>query len=250
MPGARTEAQRGRVLAPAPSFLFIWTRGERTFRACVRRAVSITDTMRASSKRKNGPHGACSRHRNLGCKLPIAFVAHRTLCLKEPDAGVRTSLFQIKRRACGGRPMTAAAARRRVFVRGEGGTRRCIVIDTCSFRDSSPKMCSRHGPSSFFACPRSFNQALLLSTRWMFGRVNRMVVIGRFGAFFGRRLRRTLRRAWVKRSAHRCDGLHAALMAMPAVCCEAAVWSAVVSQRVRAIGHCLQRSMRAQRQAH
>ena len=111
MPGARTEAQRGRVLAPAPSFLFIWTRGERTFRACGRRAVSITDTMRASSKRKNGPHGACSRHRNLGCKLPIAFVAHRTLCLKEPDAGVRTSLFQIKRRACGGRPMTAAAAR-------------------------------------------------------------------------------------------------------------------------------------------
>ena len=147
MPGARTEAQRGRVLAPAPSFLFIRTRGERTFRACGRRAVSITDTMRASSKRKNGPHGACSRHRNLGCKLPIAFVAHRTLCLKEPDAGVRTSLFQIKRRACGGRPMTAAAARRRVFVRGEGGTRRCIVIDTCSFRDSSPKMCSRHGPS-------------------------------------------------------------------------------------------------------
>ena len=57
----------------------------------------------------------------LGCKLPIAFVAHRTLCLKEPDAGVRTSLFQVKRRACGGRPMTAAAARRRVFVRGEGG---------------------------------------------------------------------------------------------------------------------------------
>ena len=111
MPGARTEAQRGRVLAPAPSFLFIRTRGERTFRACGRRAVSITDTMRASSKRKNGPHGACSRHRNLGCKLPIAFVAHRTLCLKEPDAGVRTSLFQIKRRACGGRPMTAAAAR-------------------------------------------------------------------------------------------------------------------------------------------
>ena len=49
--------------------------------------------------------------------------------------------------------MTAAAARRRVFVRvfvrGEGGTRRCIVIDTCSFGDSSPKMCSRHGPSSF-----------------------------------------------------------------------------------------------------
>ena len=102
-------------------FLFIRTRGERTFRACGRRAVSITDTMRASSKRKNGPHGACSRHRNLGCKLPIAFVAHRTLCLKEPDAGVRTSLFQVKRRACGGRPMTAAAARRRVFVRGEGG---------------------------------------------------------------------------------------------------------------------------------
>ena len=47
----------------------------------------------------------------------------------------------------------------------------------------------------------------------------------------------------VKRSAHRCDELHAALMA--SCTCEAAVWSAVVPQRVRAIGHCLQqRSMR------
>ena len=51
----------------------------------------------------------------------------------------------------------------------------------------------------------------------------------------------------VKRSAHRCDELHAALMA--SCTCEAAVWSAVVPQRVRAIGHYLQqRSMRNKRQ--
>ena len=155
------------------------------------------------------------------------------------DAGARTSLFQINRRACGGRPMTAAAARRRVFVRGEGGTRRCIVIDTCSFGDSSPKMCSRHGPSN---CPRSVNQALLLSTRWMFGRVNRMVVIGRFGAFFGRRLRRTLRRAGS--SAALTDATSCMQCSWRGCTCEAAVWSAVVPQRVRAIGHCLQRLMR------
>ena len=86
------------------------------------------------------------------------------------------------RRATDDRGRGARAAAR--VVRGEGGTRRCIVIDTCSFGDSSPKMCSRHGPYSFCVCPRSFNQALLLSTRWMFGRVNRMVVIGRFGCVF------------------------------------------------------------------
>ena len=103
------------------------------------------------------------------------------------DAGARTSLFQINRRACGGRPMTRPRRGGACCARRGGGTRRCIVIDTCSFGDSSPKMCSRHGPSSFCVYPRSFNQALLLSTRWMFGRVNRMVVIGRFGAFFGRR---------------------------------------------------------------
>ena len=124
MPGARTEAQRGRVLAPAPSFLLRWTRGERTFRACVRRAVGITDTSCASSKKINKAAltARALATGTLGCKLPIAFVAHRTLCLKEPDAGARTSLFQVKRRACGGRPMTAAAARCAAarVVRGEG----------------------------------------------------------------------------------------------------------------------------------
>ena len=95
----------------------------------------------------------------------------------------------------------------------------------------------------FCVCPRSFNQALLLSTRWMFGRVNRMVVIGRFGAFFGRRLRRTLRRAWS--SAALTDATSCMQCSWRGCTCEAAVWSAVVPQRVRAIGHCLQqRSMR------
>ena len=106
------------------------------------------------------------------------------------DAGARTSLSQIKRRACGGRTMTAdaARARRRVLcavrgglgdvssstrVRSETLVQRCVLVTV--------------PPHFFCVCPRSFNQALRLSTRWMFGRVNRMVVIGRFGAFFGRR---------------------------------------------------------------
>ena len=47
----------------------------------------------------------------------------------------------------------------------------------------------------------------------------------------------------VKRSAHRCDGLQRHGEASALV--KLAVWSAVVPQRVRAIGHCLQqRSMR------
>ena len=160
------------------------------------------------------------------------------------DAGARTSLFQIKRRACGGRPMTVAAARvRRRMLRAARGTRRCIVIDTCSFGDSSPKMCSRHGPYSFCVCPRSFNQALLLSTRWMFGRVNRMVVIGRFGCVFwceGGWWRTPIRAGQAQRAPMR-----------RVACCRlrrcrqsARVKLRVVSQRVRAIGHCLQRSMR------
>ena len=139
------------------------------------------------------------------------------------------------RRATDDRGRGARAAAR--VVRGEGGTRRCIVIDTCSFGDSSPKMCSRHGPYSFCVCPRSFNQALLLSTRWMFGRVNRMVVIGRFGAFFGRRLRRTLRRAWS--SAALTDATSCMQCSWRGLCCgllqsacEAAAWCLLrVSQR-------------------
>ena len=136
----------------------------------------------------------------LGCKLPIAFVAHRTLFVSEGamDAGARTSLWQINRRACGGRPMTAAAARRRVFVRGEGGGLGDVSSSTRVRSETLVQRCVlvTVPPHFFCVCPRSFNQALRLSTRWMFGRVNRMVVIGLFGAFFGRRLRRTLRRAW------------------------------------------------------
>ena len=57
-------------------------------------------------------------------------------------------------------------------VRSETLVQRCVLVTV---------------PPHVAMCPRSVNQALLLSTRWMFGRVNRMVVIGRFGAFFGRR---------------------------------------------------------------
>ena len=138
-----------------------------------------------------------------------------------------------------------------------GGTRRCIVIDTCSFGDSSPKMCSRHGPYPFCVCPRSFNQALLLSTRWMFGRVNRMVVIGRFGAFFGRR--RLVADADTGWSSAACTRSSAALTDATGCMLQhtgdagqsARVKLRVVSQRACAIWHCLQqRSMRAQATAH
>ena len=102
------------------------------------------------------------------------------------DAGARTSLFQIKRRACGGRPMTAAAARarRRVLCATRGG----LGDVSSSTRVRSETLVQRcvlvTVPPHVAMCPRSFNQALLLSTRWMFGRVNRMVVIGRFGCVF------------------------------------------------------------------
>ena len=109
---------------------------------------------------------------------------------------MRTSLFQIKRRACGGRPMTAAAARRRVFCARRGGGLGDVSSSTRVRSETLVQRCVlvTVPPHFFCVCPRSFNQALRLSTRWMFGRVNRMVVIGLFGAFFGRRLRRTLRR--------------------------------------------------------
>ena len=96
----------------------------------------------------------------------------------------------------------------------------------------------------FCVCPRSFNQALLLSTRWMFGRVNRMVVIGRFGAFFGRRrLVADADTGWS--SAARTDATGCSAHGEASALVKLAVWSAVVPQRVRAIGHCLQqRSMR------
>lgn len=85
--------------------------------------------------------------------------------------------------------MTAAAARRRVFVRGEGGGLGDVSSSTRVRSETLVQRCVlvTVPPHFFCVCPRSFNQALRLSTRWMFGRVNRMVVIGRFGAFFGRR---------------------------------------------------------------
>ena len=105
------------------------------------------------------------------------------------DAGARTSFFlcQINRRACGGRPMTAAAARarRRVLCATRGGlgdvssstrVRSETLVQRCVLVTVPPPFCC--------VCPRSVNQALRLSTRWMFGRVNRMVVIGRFGCVF------------------------------------------------------------------
>ena len=88
----------------------------------------------------------------------------------------------------------------------------------------------------------------------MFGRVNRMVVIGRFGAFSGRR--RLVADADTGWSSAACERSSAALTDATGcsahgepLLCEAAVWSAVVPQRVRAIGHYLQqRSMRNKRQ--
>ena len=54
----------------------------------------------------------------------------------------------------------------------------------------------------------------------MFGRVNRMVVIGR--CVFWAKAAADAAAGVVKRSNHRCDGLHAALMAwsvLQSVCC-------------------------------
>ena len=58
-----------------------------------------------------------------------------------------------------------------------------------------------------------------------------MVVIGRIGAFFCAKAAADAAAGVVKRSAHRCDELHAALMA--SCTCEAAVWSAVAAARAR-----------------
>ena len=108
-------------------------------------------------------------------------------------------------------------------VRSETLVQRCVLVTV--------------PPHFFCVCPRSFNQALRLSTRWMFGRVNRLVVIGRFGAFFGRRLRRTLRRAWS--SAALTDATSCMQCSWRGLCCgllqsacEAAAWCLLrVSQR-------------------
>ena len=123
------------------------------------------------------------------------------------DAGARTSLFQIKRRACGGRPMTAAAARRRVLCAARGG----LGDVSSSTRVRSETLVQRCvlvtvPPHFFCVCPRSFNQALLLSTRWMFGRVNRMVVIGLFWCVFWAKAAADAAAGVVKRSAHRATG--------------------------------------------
>jgi hypothetical protein len=70
----------------------------------------------------------------------------------------------------------------------------------------------------------------------MFGRVNRLVVIGR--CVFWAKAAADAAAGVVKRSAHRCDELHAALMAVCAAvallqsACEAAAWCLLrVSQR-------------------
>ena len=82
----------------------------------------------------------------------------------------------------------------------------------------------------------------------MFGRVNRMVVIGRFGAFSGRRrLVADADTGWS--SAARTDATGCSAHGEASALVKLAVWSAVVPQRVRAIGHYLQqRSMRNKRQ--
>ena len=166
------------------------------------------------------------------------------------DAGARTSLCQIKRRACGGRPMMRPRrARRRVLgaagdarggacwerrgglgdvssstrVRSETLVQRCVLVTV---------------PPHVAMCPRSVNQALLLSTRWMFGRVNRMVVIGRFGAFFGRRrLVADADTGWssaARTAATGCmpHGVVWAAVGLLQSACEAAAWCLLrVSQR-------------------
>ncbi len=77
-----------------------------------------------------------------------------------------------------------------------------------------------------------------------------MVVIGRFGAFFGRRrLVADADTGWS--SAARTDATGCSAHGEASALVKLAVWSAVVPQRVRAIGHCLQqRSMRTQATAH
>jgi hypothetical protein len=169
------------------------------------------------------------------------------------DAGVRTSLFQIKRRACGGRPMTAAAARRRVFCARRGGGLGDVSSSTRVRSETLVQRCVlvTVPPHFFCVCPRSFNQALRLSTRWMFGRVNRMVVIGRFGAFFGRRLWRTLRRACgqaqrspMRRVACSAHGVVCAAVGLLQSACEEALLRGVAAPRDTAT--VLQCSMRSQ----
>ena len=109
-------------------------------------------------------------------------------------------------------------------VRSETLVQRCVLVTV------PPPFCC--------VCPRSVNQALLLSTRWMFGRVNRMVVIGRFGAFFGRRrLVADADTGWS--SAARTDATGCMLQHSGDVRQSARVKLRVVSQRVRAMGHCL-----------
>ena len=168
------------------------------------------------------------------------------------DAGARTSLCQINRRACGGRPMTAAAARRRVFARGEGGGLGDVSSSTRVRSETLVQRCIlvTVPPHFFCVCPRSFNQALRLSTRWMFGRVNRLVVIGRFGAFFGRRrLVADADTGWS--SAARTDATgcsaHGEASALVKLLC-GLLWC---RSGLRAIGHCLQqRSSKPQATAH
>ena len=80
----------------------------------------------------------------------------------------------------------------------------------------------------------------------MFGRVNRMVVIGR--CVFWAKAAADAAAGVVKRSNHRCDGLHAALMAWSVLqsACEAAAWVLRGVAALRDTATVLQRSMRNQ----
>ena len=65
------------------------------------------------------------------------------------------------------------------------------------------------------------------------------------GAFFGAKAVADADTGWSSAALTDATGCSAHGEASAPEVCEAAVWSAVVPQRVRATGHCLQRSMRA-----